>query len=106
MPRIDATAILILPLSLRRMMKVPSEVSAKIEPKRTTTGVQSKFVHPASVSDSDILCSTSSSWAMPFVNLYTCSHIYMTMAFTVLLLIHGSSLFNLQEPFRVVFQFP
>src|SRR5215211_149864 len=77
MPRIVATAIVILPLNLRRTMMVTSAVSAMIEPNRTTRSVQSsKFVHPASLLDSDILRGTSSSRAMLFVDPYTCSHIH------------------------------
>lgn len=65
MPRIEATAIVTLLLNLPRTMTVTSAVNARIELNKTTRRVQScKFLHPASVSDSDILRGTSSSWTM------------------------------------------
>ncbi len=58
MPRIEATAIMTLPLNLLRTMMVTSAVSAMIEPKRPTRRVQSsKFVHPASSFEANLhLC--------------------------------------------------
>lgn len=57
MPRIVATAIVILPLNLCRAIMVTSAVSAVIEPNWTTIKFQSsKFAHPASVLDCCDLC--------------------------------------------------
>ena len=49
MPRIETTAIVILPLNVRRTMIVTSAVNAMIEPNKTTRRVQSTFAHQASV---------------------------------------------------------
>ena len=48
MPRIEATAIVIHPLNLRRVMLVTNAVRAMIKPNSRTRRVQSsKFLHPA-----------------------------------------------------------
>jgi hypothetical protein len=48
MPRIEATAIVIHPLNLRRVMLVTNAVRAMIETNRRTRRVQSsKLLHPA-----------------------------------------------------------
>jgi hypothetical protein len=53
MPRIEAAAIVMLPLNLCRIVMITSAVSAMIEPDRATRRVQSsKLVHTASVPSS------------------------------------------------------
>ena len=65
MPRIEATAIVIHPLNLRRVMLVTNAVRAMIEPNRRTRRVQSsKFLHPA-----QFIYSHAYQGYLPIVNL-------------------------------------